>query len=88
MGLEERTELFCEPWRPPEDTESPAVELVAAGRAAEVGGGEEAVAAPTGRGARSARCAASGTGWLWRLRWLRGPGLGPQGRRAGARARP
>lgn len=61
-----RSALSClrAPWWLLGDTDSPAAELVAACRAAEVGGGEEAVAAPTGRGAWSARCSAARTGWL------------------------
>lgn len=56
---------LCAPWWLFGDTVSPSADLVAAGLSAEVGGGEEAVAAPTGRGARSARCAAAESGvWL------------------------
>lgn len=63
MGLEEPLRVaFAHPGGSLGDTASPAAELVAAGFSAEVGGGEEAVAAPTGRGAQSARCAAAGSG--------------------------
>lgn len=86
---------LCAPWWLFGDTASPAAELVAACRAAEVGGGEEAVAAPTGRGAWSARCLAARTGWLQGCGGRggcggcgRGTGLGLQGGRTRARARP
>lgn len=69
---------LCAPWWLLGDTASPSAELVAAGLSAEVGGGEEAVAAPTGRGARSERCAAARSGCFAAAAAAAGTGLGPR----------
>lgn len=81
---------LCAPWWLLGDTASPSAELVAAGLSAEVGGGEEAVAAPTGRGAGNERCAAAPSGCFAAAAAVAGTGLGPReggrGQEAGPRA--